>query len=99
MLVSHAVPPEHALAKLLHDAAEAFLGDAVTPLKAALPNYRALEKRVEAVVLARLGLPSEVKRTDRLLLATRVLRAGDTTATDCAAVAAAGEKRVSDTVP
>jgi len=40
----------------MHDAHEAFTGDLVTPLKARLPRYVALEERAERSVLARYGI-------------------------------------------
>lgn len=70
---SRIVPPQDALAALLHDAAEAVMGDVSRPLKSLLPDYKRLEKRCEAAILARFGLPAQmpesVKRADTMMLA------------------------------
>ena len=71
VFVSRIVPPEDALAGLLHDAAEAFIGDVSSPLKALLPEYRVIEKRIEAAVLGHFGIrwiPETVKIADRQML-------------------------------
>lgn len=74
VLVSGIVPEEFALEGLLHDAHEAFTHDVSTPLKSILPDYRALEHRIERSVLKRFELYTtlhlEVKAADLRLLAT-----------------------------
>jgi hypothetical protein len=76
VLVSRLVPPGYALAGLLHDAAEAYVGDLVRPLKALLQDFAGIEARVAAAVAARFGVdPSafdspEVRRADTVALLT-----------------------------
>lgn len=71
---SYIVSPQHAMAALMHDAAEAFVGDMPSPLKMLLPEFKTLEKRIEAEVMRRfninLPLPAEVKHADLRMLAT-----------------------------
>lgn len=70
---SYIVPKHLELTALCHDAAEAFLGDVSQPLKALLPDYKALESLAEAYVLPKLGarypLPADIKRADVEMLA------------------------------
>lgn len=70
--VSHLVPREDALAGLMHDAAEALIGDVSAPLKMLLPDYRQIEARVESAVRRQFGLratlPPSVKAADQMML-------------------------------
>jgi len=74
VLVSLAVPAEDALAGLLHDATEAYVGDMVRPLKQQMPDYQAAEAAVWRAVCERFqlaeDLPDSVKRADMIMLAT-----------------------------
>lgn len=58
--------PELQLHALMHDAAEAYCGDVIRPLKVCLPEYKPIERRIEAVILEAFGmreLTSSEKRT------------------------------------
>jgi uncharacterized protein len=74
VLVSRLVKPELAAAALMHDAHEAFVGDVSSPLKSLLPEYKAIEHRVETAVRRRFGLPiynhPDIKRADLVALLT-----------------------------
>lgn len=64
------------LAGLLHDAAEAYIGDMVRPLKHHMPDYQAIDVAVSRVVFERFGcpveyaaaLPAKVREADNRIL-------------------------------
>lgn len=65
---SHMVPSEFALEALMHDAAESVMTDLPHPLKELLPEYKAMEHRLEAAIARKYGLifpyPPIVKEVD-----------------------------------
>ena len=66
--------PQLAIYGLLHDAAEAYLGDVSSPVKALIPEFVEVEKRLLTAIYARFNLPyaewPEVKEADERMLAT-----------------------------
>lgn len=74
ILASHLVPPADALHALLHDAAEAYVGDMVSPLKDLLPGFKEIEARIWMAIAARFGIaqemPASIKEADLVLMAT-----------------------------
>lgn len=74
LLVSSLVPTDLRLAALLHDAAEAYLGDMVKPLKVLLPAFAAIEDQVGAIIAAAFQVDfsdyAPIKRADLIALAT-----------------------------
>lgn len=74
LLVAGIVPAELRLSALLHDAAEAYLGDIVKPLKLLVPQFSLIEKQVAAIIGQRFGAfdldHPLIKAADLILLAT-----------------------------
>lgn len=82
VLCASLVPHADRFAAVMHDAAEAYVGDMVGPLKQLCPDFKAIEKRVEAAIFAKFGietpLPPSIKHADLQMLRTeqRDLTAG-----------------------
>ena len=73
-LVADLVPPEHRLSALLHNAAEAYIGHMIEPLKQCVMFYRDLERLHWARICKRFDidpqLPESVRNADRIVTAT-----------------------------
>lgn len=79
VLASEIVGPAARLAALLHDAAEAYVGDVTTPLKKLLGDaYCKIEDRIMRAVIERFGVSTDVAVwgqvgwADRTMLATEI---------------------------
>ena len=76
VLVSRLLPDRYALDGLMHDAAEAYIGDVSSPLKALLPEYRKIEEKVEKALARHFGtsypMPDVVKAVDKSLYLAEV---------------------------
>ncbi|MES2018922.1 MAG: phosphohydrolase [Pseudomonadota bacterium] len=74
LIVASLVPPPLQLAALLHDAAEAYLGDMVKPLKVLLPAFGAIEDQVSALIARAFDIDfsdyAPIKHADLIALAT-----------------------------
>ncbi|QYF92808.1 phosphohydrolase [Massilia sp. PAMC28688] len=74
LIVASLVPTDLRLAALLHDAAEAYLGDMVKPLKVLLPAFAAIEEAVTAIIATTFAVDfsdyAPIKRADLIALAT-----------------------------
>lgn len=81
VLVSQIVQPRLALEALLHDASEAYCNDISSPLKKLLPDYRAIEERIQSAINKRFQINTvhkyEIKRADLILLQTEMRDLGD----------------------
>lgn len=79
------VPAEHRLGALLHDAAEAFVGDMAAPLKKLCPGFVEIEELAHKAVAERFGLSGaalqtpEIRQADLDALVTEcdVLKGGE----------------------
>lgn len=74
LMVAALVPTDLRLAALLHDAAEAYLGDMVKPLKVLLPEFAVIEDEVTRIIARTFDIDftdyAPIKRADLVALAT-----------------------------
>jgi hypothetical protein len=83
-LMSYLVPEPVALEALMHDAAEAYLGDVPRPIKLGLSDYRAVSDIMDAAIAAKWGLvypwPAAVHESDMRMVMTEARTFGRDTA-------------------
>lgn len=78
ILVSQNCNRDYALHGLLHDAAEAYVGDLISPIKRLLPNYKVIEEKIITAIYKKYSIKitkkcqQEIKYWDNALLATEV---------------------------
>ena len=74
VFVSNVCNPRDALWGLLHDAAEAYIGDIITPIKQKITEFKKIENGILAAIAKRYNLffpmPSTIKECDLRILAT-----------------------------
>jgi hypothetical protein len=74
ILVAQNVPADLRLEALLHDAAEAYIGDIASPIKWVIPELKDVERRIEQVIEEKFGLTcgnvGAIKVADLRALAT-----------------------------
>lgn len=74
VMVADNVPEHLALEALMHDAAEAYIGDISSPVKWCIPEIKDIERRIEEVIEIKFGLRcgniGAIKEADLRALAT-----------------------------
>ncbi len=74
--VAELVPDDLKLTALLHDAGEAYCADLNSVVKALVPQYKEIEKRIERAIARRFGLrfpfPAAIKAADMTMLVTEM---------------------------
>ena len=78
VLMAGLVPPPSRLAALFHDAAEAYTGDILSPLKSLFPKYQEIEAAIINKIFEKFGIKltqkivAEIKEMDGRLLDTEM---------------------------
>ena len=62
VFVSRLVTPSQALAALLHDSTEAYLGDIIRPIKLYLPEFKDIENNLEKAIFQHFSIRNYDKR-------------------------------------
>jgi uncharacterized protein len=70
--VAQLVPPRYRFPALMHEISEPFMGDMSSPLKQIVPGYKRHQKRIEAALFPKIGIPyplhPSIKAADLVLL-------------------------------